>query len=33
MTELTSASTATVDHIPVIWMEPPGDGAHASLAL
>jgi hypothetical protein len=33
MTDLTYASTATVDDIPVIWVEPPQARAHASLAL
>lgn len=33
MTDLTVASTATVDHIPVICVEPPQARAHASLAL
>jgi hypothetical protein len=33
MTELKSAATATVDHIPVIWVQPPQARAHGSPAL
>ena len=33
MTDLTSASTVTVDDIPAIWVEPPQARAYASLAL